>query len=315
MIAIKTPRKAAQAVKSSKPLTKASRLQAAVPDGEIAADVRRLTELEIEFIEHAKFVRTNPDDVAIEVIDSAEEPLTVADSDEARRLSAEEESRWFEQMNWFKFWADRLRKQLVRRPSADLVSRIDRLLQASTKIRNRLIQMNLRLVPFVARNFVTPQHSLADLMSDGHMTLIRSVEKFDFSRGFRFSTYATWALRFTLARNIADARRRRGRFTNIEQISDAVGPEVDETILRESVYPAVRKSVAKLLDQLDPREQEIVRSRFGIARMDDEETLKAIAGRMGVCKERVRQLEIRAIAKLRKLAEQAGVNDETWLAG
>ncbi len=159
---------------------------------ELAAEVTRLGGLELEFIEHDKFARGNPDRAANAVLTSAEEPTTVGDTDEARRLTAEEESTWFEQMNWFKYWADRLRKQLQRRPSAELVARIDRLLQASTKIRNRLIQMNLRLVPFVARNFVSPHHSLADLISDGQITLIRSVEKFDFSRGFRFSTYATW---------------------------------------------------------------------------------------------------------------------------
>ncbi|MBL8827602.1 MAG: sigma-70 family RNA polymerase sigma factor [Planctomycetaceae bacterium] len=281
---------------------------------ELGAAVERLAGLELEFIEHDKFSRTNPDRAAAAVLASAEEPTTVGDSDEARRLTAEEESTWFEQMNWFKFWAARLRKQLLRRPTAELVTRIEQLLQASTKIRNRLIQMNLRLVPFVARNFVSPHHSLADLISDGQVTLIRSVEKFDFSRGFRFSTYATWALRFTLARNISDARRRRARFTNIEQISDAIAPEVDEAILRESAYPAMKDSIAGLLAQLDPREQEIVRSRFGIARLTEEETLKAIARRMGVCKERVRQLEIRAISKLRKLVDQAGVHDETWVS-
>lgn len=312
MIAIKSPRRT-RSVREAKdePISPPS-LERSVSQ-ELANDVQRIAELAIEFIEHDRFARAKPDAAVERVLAEVDPPLSTDPNEAAQLLTAEEEVRLFRELNWFKYWADHLRQKLIRRPSVELVQRIDRLWLAATKIRNRLIQTNLRLVPFVARNFVDRHNSLHDLISDGHMTLIRSVERFDFSRGFRFSTYATWALRFTLARLVSDGRRRRGRFSNLEQFDDATGHEVDREVLTESAYPTLKQSVARLLDQLDPREREIVHARFGIARLSEDETLKQIARRMGICKERVRQLEIRAIAKLRKLAEQAGVRDQSWV--
>lgn len=223
-------------------------------------------------------------------------PLT-----EARLLTADEEQSLFRRMNYLKYRAARLRDQGKRRgASPELVERIEALLTAAVAIRNRIIAANLRLVVSVAKKFVDPTHTLADLISDGNLSLMRAVENFDFARGFRFSTYATWAMRYNFARKLAGDRNRQKRVgladdDLLEQVADRERP--DE--LSDAELGRVKSTIGAALAQLDRRERTILKLRFGFGQHRDEQTLQAIARELGVCKERVRQLQIRAMEKLR----------------
>ena len=132
---------------------------------------------------------------------------------------------------------------------------------------------------------------------------MRAVEKFDYSRGFRFSTYATLAVRRTLYRFVMQFRTDRTRFvaTETSQLEEKPAEEAVGT-MTEARWSNLQSSLVKLLGKLEPRERSIIRMRFGLDHRRDVMTLQSIAHDLGVCKERVRQLEQRAIAKLRDWA-------------
>src|SRR5256885_12324543 len=137
------------------------------------------------------------------------------------------------------------------------------------------------------------------------MSLIRAVEKFDGSRGFKFSTYASWAIMKNFARSIPDEKHRRERFvTGHDEVFD-VAPDTraDE---HEAVATQERAthSVNRLLEYLEPREREIIRMRAGLDDHAKGMTLEEIGQQFGITKERVRQLNARAMKKLRSIAEK-----------
>jgi RNA polymerase primary sigma factor len=137
--------------------------------------------------------------------------------------------------------------------------------------------------------------------------LIQASERFDFARGTRFSTYATWAIKNNFARRISRDRRRRVRFvTGREELFQAV---TDDRYLGLSDAMHQEQSlhiIPKILGCLDDREQTIIGRRFGLA--GDRQTLGQVARELGISKERVRQLESRALVKLRTLAEMQGLD-------
>jgi len=184
---------------------------------------------------------------------------------------------------------------------------IDRIEELQAKIgfvRDRLIRCNMRLVVNYAKKHAGPADNLWELISDGNMSLIRAVEKFDYGRGNKFSTYASWAIMKNFARSIPDEKTRRERFmTGHEDIFDARADiRSDEQEQLTQAEQANRK-VNRLLDILEPREREILRMRAGL---DNEEnlTLEEIGKRMGITKERVRQLNVRIMKKLREYVQQ-----------
>ena len=92
------------------------------------------------------------------------------------------------------------------------MDQIEKLYDESVATKNQIIRANLRLVVSIAKRYVGPAEDFFELVSDGNMSLIRAVEKFDFSRGNKFSTYASWAIMKNFARTIPDALRHRDRF-------------------------------------------------------------------------------------------------------
>ena len=132
------------------------------------------------------------------------------------------------------------------------------------------------------------------------MSLIRAVEKFDFARGFRFSTYATWAIMKNFARTIPTELKLRSRFlTGGEERLLSIEDLRPNAARREAAQSERQLEVSRILEHLDERERQIIQHRYGLDRNHDPMTLKELGRVMGVTKERIRQLEARAIAKLR----------------
>lgn len=223
-------------------------------------------------------------------------------------LTRDDEFRLFSRMNGLRREAERLRTTLVAgRGNSGIVRRIRRRLQSARQVRNYIVSCNLRLLVSVAGAAVQRPGELDDLVSEGQLALIRAVELFDYTRGLRFSTYATWAIRNTLARSQQKNARYRHRFTvgleagGLDQPCDR-SPEPDF-----SDAPPVPQVVRRLLRGLPDRERIVLELRFGLTKSGREFRFREIGEELGVSTERARQLVSRGLLKLQDLAQDAGV--------
>jgi RNA polymerase primary sigma factor len=248
------------------------------------------------------------------------------------------------------------------RARAEWLRRVEAANRAAADARNDFVKANLRLVVSIARRFNHGRMALADLIQEGNLGLMKAVERYDYRRGFRFSTYASWWIRHAISRALADkgrevrlpvhmidaqhrltkARRQLtgqlGRQPTSEELATAtqmpldkiekmrswlleqsvsidkpVGDdegrvlgEVLEDPERESVSPtedleweALTTEVRDLLHELRPIEADILRQRFGLG-TEQELTLKEIGDKYNLSRERIRQLQEQALAKMRR---------------
>ncbi len=219
-------------------------------------------------------------------------------------LTREQEYHLFRQFNYLKFRAGKLREQLVPAEARTTVmDKIEELYNQAIEIKNRLVQANLRLVISIAKRHVSGADDFFGLVSDGNMSLIRAVEKFDFSRGNKFSTYATWAIMKNFARSIPEEFRVRERFrTSQEEKFISTEDGRSDQLQQELAQDQREQQIHRILSCLDERERQIIISRFGLNHSNEPQTLKEVGEEMGITKERVRQLEARGLDKLRQAA-------------
>jgi RNA polymerase primary sigma factor len=296
-------------------------------------------------------------DMGIEVVETDDAPVAAGPGDEpeapspldlsVRSAGADPVRQYFQDMG-----------KVPLLTGAEEVSLAKRIERHDAAAKQKLIESNLRLVVSIAKRHAGRGLPLLDLIQEGNLGLMRAVEKFDYRRGFKFSTYATWWIRQSITRAIADQARtiripvhmmetitrlyrasRRlaqefGREATIEELSleMELSPERVEEIIKISREPVsletpigeeagshlgdfiedhkimspvdsascglLKDQISDVLDTLNPREQRVLRLRFGL---DDgrSRTLEEVGREFGVTRERIRQIEAKALRKMR----------------
>jgi len=282
----------------------------------IINDVRmkRLLEQPIEFVYNESF--EDPASEA-EILGEAPEapkkkgvrapaglPPYLASLYEIPLLSRKQEAYYFRKMNYLKFCAARMRDQLdVARLKSRELDRIEDLLRQAAEVKDLLIRSNLRLVVSIAKRHIKPGSDFFEMVSDGNISLMRAIDRFDYSKGFKLSTYATWAIMNNFTRTIAAEHSQHDRFrTGTDEFFQTAADRRTDHFEQVSTNQRQHAAIMNMLTGLRDREREILISRYGLKEGTEPQTLEQVGQRFGVTKERIRQLEMRALDKLRNLA-------------
>jgi len=277
----------------------------------------RIMELPLDFIPNSRFARKGADAAILGPMPDSDTPTKkarrpsglppyLASLYEMPLLTREQEAHLFRKYNYLKYKAAKLRSQLdPAQPKSSLMDEIEELQQQTVATKNEIARANLRLVVSIAKRHVTPDQNFFELVSDGNMSLLRAVEKFDFARGNKFSTYASWAIMKNFARTIPGEFKHRDRFrTSQDELFAATQEHRGNPLVEEGQQNQREAQIERILRRLDEREQKIISSRFGLDHAQEPQTLKEVGASLGVTKERIRQIEARALSKLRQAAQE-----------
>jgi RNA polymerase primary sigma factor len=278
---------------------------------------KRILELPLDYISNPYFGREAAEKVILGPMPEPEVapkkarlpaglPPYLASLYEVPLLDRPQEGYLFRKFNYLKFKATKLRNELdPTHARSSLMDEIERLYDQAVAVKNQIVRANLRLVVSIAKRHVGPSDNFFELVSDGNMSLIRAAEKFDYARGNKFSTYASWAIMKNFARTIPDELKRRDRFRTSQAEMFSAAPDArSDQYGQESAQSTRVAQIGRILERLDEREQKIIINRFGLDHSHEPLTLKEVGEEMGVTKERVRQIEARALAKLRQAAQE-----------
>jgi RNA polymerase sigma factor (sigma-70 family) len=277
----------------------------------------RIMELPLDFIPNPRFARKGADAAILSPLPESDTPTKkarrpsglppyLASLYEMPLLTREQEAHLFRKYNYLKYKTAKLRSQLdPAQPKSSLMDEIEELQQQTVATKNEIARANLRLVVSIAKRHVTPDQNFFELVSDGNMSLLRAVEKFDFARGNKFSTYASWAIMKNFARTIPGEFKHRDRFrTSQDELFAATQEHRGNPLVEEGQQNQREAQIERILRRLDEREQKIISSRFGLDHAQEPQTLKEVGASLGVTKERIRQIEARALSKLRQAAQE-----------
>lgn len=237
--------------------------------------------------------RTSPRDDA---------PVYLRDLYRLPLLADDEESRLFRRYNYLKYKASKRVAAIDRdRPRSADLDEVEGLLSQAEGIKNRLIQANLRLVVSIAKRHVRRGEDLFTVISDGNLSLMKAVEKFDYTRGNKFSTYASWAIIKNYARTVPEERYQLTRYQTGHEDQLSIEPDpVDRVSAMDRSMEGVREALDHVLATLPARERSIVTQHYGLTPDGKAHTLEQIGEWLGVSKERARQIERRALKRLRE---------------
>jgi len=276
-------------------------------------------------------------------------------------LTKEEEVELAQKIEAGKEAAERLKKEKKLPPEEK--EKLEELVREGRRAREKMAAANLRLVVSIAKRYMHRGLSFLDLIQEGNIGLMRAIDKFDWRRGFKFSTYATWWIRQAITRAIADQARTirvpthtmeaiqelhrlkqeymrdHGVPPTYEELAELLNTSVEkvkklemalmpttslerplseedeETLgdfipdesspspLKEAIKARLREDLIRALQELEPREREILELRYGL-RDGHPRTLKEVATHFDITRERVRQLELKALEKLKYPARQ-----------